>query len=139
MQKIVDYNKNYLKDISIKNNIIFVILIFILLISVLNKIYYEKYYIDNGVVVETNLVRIYVDEENLSIINNNNKIKIENKFFAYKVNSINELEYLNKKYYQLLINIKLDEKHNIKNNNFKFKIIVSKEKILKYILNKLGV
>lgn len=139
MQKIVEYNKIYLNRFSLRKIWICLIIILTLMIIILDNVNYEKYYANNASVVDDNVLKVFVNKDDLSILNKYNKIKIDNDFFAYTIIKIDEIEYINKKYFEVLLKIKLDEKHNIINNYINFKILLERQCVLKYIINKLGV
>lgn len=140
MVNINNYNNLYNKKVRLLNcltvGIIFVVLIIFI---VFRNIKYEEFYINNGMVIDSNVVELMVNVDELNYVTTNDKLKINDNTFAYTIISISDVMFNNNYYYQkILLNIKLDKKSNIKNNILKIKIPLSKKTILKYIKYKIG-
>ncbi len=140
MININNYNNLYNKKVRLLNcltvGIIFVVLIIFI---VFRNIKYEEFYINNGMVIDSNVVELMVNVDELNYVTTNDKLKINDNTFAYTIISISDVMFNNNYYYQkILLNIKLDKKSNIKNNILKIKIPLSKKTILKYIKYKIG-
>lgn len=140
MININNYNNLYNKKVRLLNcltvGIIFVVLIIFI---VFRNIKYEEFYINNGMVIDSNVVELMVNVDELNYVTTNDKLKINDNTFAYTIISISDVIFNNNNYYQkILLNIKLDKKSNIKNNILKIKIPLSKKTILKYIKYKIG-
>ena len=118
------------------------IILFVLIISftliVFNNIDYEKFYLNSGVVVDYNTIKVYCIKNDLNKIVENKKIIIEEENFAYNNILINNIVYDEDYYIELIFNAELNDKLNIKNNIIDFKISLEKQTILKYILSKIG-
>lgn len=140
MININNYNNLYNKKVRLLNcltvGIIFIVLIIFI---VFRNIKYEEFYINNGMVIDSNVVELMVNIDELNYVTTNDKLKINDNTFAYTIISISDVMFNNNYYYQkILLNIKLDKKSNIKNNILKIKIPLSKKTILKYIKYKIG-
>lgn len=140
MININNYNNLYNKRVRLLNcltvGIIFIVLIIFI---VFRNIKYEEFYINNGMVIDSNVVELMVNVDELNYVTTNDKLKINDNTFAYTIISISDVMFNNNYYYQkILLNIKLDKKSNIKNNILKTKIPLSKKTILKYIKYKIG-
>ncbi len=140
MININNYNNLYNKKVRLLNcltvGIIFVVLIIFI---VFRNIKYEEFYINNGMVIDSNVVELMVNVDELNYVTTNDKLKINDNTFAYTIISISDVMFNNNYYYQkILLNIKLDKKSNIKNNILKIKIPLSKKTVLKYIKYKIG-
>ena len=140
MININNYNNLYNKRVRLLNcltvGIIFIVLIIFI---VFRNIKYEEFYINNGMVIDSNVVELMVNVDELNYVTTNDKLKINDNTFAYTIISISDVMFNNNYYYQkILLNIKLDKKSNIKNNILKIKIPLSKKTILKYIKYKIG-
>lgn len=140
MININNYNNLYNKKVRLLNcltvGIIFIVLIIFI---VFRNIKYEEFYINNGMVIDSNVVELMVNVDELNYVTTNDKLKINDNTFAYTIISISDVMFNNNYYYQkILLNIKLDKKSNIKNNILKIKIPLSKKTILKYIKYKIG-
>ena len=140
MININNYNNLYNKKVRLLNcltvGIIFVVLIIFI---VFRNIKYEEFYINNGMVIDSNVVELMVNVDELNYVTTNDKLKINDNTFAYTIISISDVMFNNNYYYQkILLNIKLDKKSNIKNNILKIKIPLSKKTVSKYIKYKIG-
>lgn len=140
MININNYNNLYNKKVRLLNcltvGIIFIVLIIFI---VFRNIKYEEFYINNGMVIDSNVVELMVNVDELNHVTTNDKLKINDNTFAYTIISISDVMFNNNYYYQkILLDIKLDKKSNIKNNILKIKIPLSKKTILKYIKYKIG-
>ena len=136
--KIESYQNSFKnKEISIfKSTVVITIFIIILgLIIVFNNDFYN-YYSGYGILEKNNEISILVDINDLNKITNNNKIIIERTTFSYKVISIdkNNIEYGNNILKKIVIEVPITKELNIKNNYVKYKIIISKDTILNYVL-----
>ena len=124
MININNYNNLYNKKVRLLNcltvGIIFVVLIIFI---VFRNIKYEEFYINNGMVIDSNVVELMVNVDELNYVTTNDKLKINDNTFAYTIISISDVMFNNNYYYQIiLLNIKP----------------LSKKTILKYIKYKIG-
>lgn len=107
--------------------------LFIIGLLFINKTfkYYEYYNV--SLEYKEKYLNMYVLTNDLKTITKNNKIKIDNKVFAYTINSISEENiYLNENYYKQ-IKIKIG-KNNLKENEIvKAKIVISEDSLIKYV------
>ena len=119
MININNYNNLYNKKVRLLNcltvGIIFVVLIIFI---VFRNIKYEEFYINNGMVIDSNVVELMVNVDELNYVTTNDKLKINDNTFAYTIISISDVMFNNNYYYQ--------------------KIPLSKKTILKYIKYKIG-
>ena len=118
--------------------LIIILLILSLSIIVFSNIDYQKMYINEGIVISENKLKIYCNKNDLDRIINNKKIIINRKTFAYKNIVINDIVFNNNYYFEVLIDVDLDFTENIKNSIINFKIPLEKMTILKYIVEKIG-
>ena len=140
MNDISNYNsiynlrKNYLIYIFI--GICFIIF---LIVIIFKNVYYESYYVNSGIFIEKDKIKVYVSNSDLNKITTNNKIKIKNKKFAYKIYSISDILFNGDNYYyEVIIESNINYNINIVNNFIEFKIPLQKMTILEYILKKVG-
>lgn len=140
MIDILNYNEMYNSKNSYINYIFISICFIILLITVVfNNIYYESYYINSGILLEKDKMKVYVNNLDLNKITTNNILKINNKEFAYKTNLISDILFDGNNYsYEVIIESRFDNSINILNNVINFKIPLRKKTILEYILKKVG-
>ena len=120
---------------------VWIILLSVVLISCLvlfNNIDYEKVYKSSGIVVDKDTLKLYCNKDDLSKIINNKKIKINEKYFAYKNPVISSAFYDSDYLFEVMINVPLDKSTNIINNVIDIKIPLHKMTILEYILQKIG-
>ncbi|MBR4262098.1 MAG: hypothetical protein IKQ35_01885 [Bacilli bacterium] len=107
--------------------------LFIIGLLFINKTfkYYEYYNV--SLEYKEKYLNMYVLTNDLKTITKNNKIKIDNKVFAYTINSISEENiYLNENYYKQ-IKIKIG-KNNLKENEIvKARIVISEDSLIKYV------
>ena len=127
-----------IRDINIKPYFI-VVSIFITFILMIvffnNKI--EDYYICNGKVLDQKVI-IYVNNEELKKITENEKIIIERNIFTYKVEKINEVINNNTTYYELTLEFDRIPNHLFINNNIvELKFIVNRMTIFDYLIKTL--
>ena len=105
--------------------------LFIIGLLFINKTfkYYEYYNV--SLEYKEKYLNMYVLTNDLKTITKNNKIKIDNKVFAYTINSISEENiYLNENYYK---QIKIG-KNNLKENEIvKARIVISEDSLIKYV------
>lgn len=125
------------KKINIFKSII-VVLLFIIILSliiVFNNDFCD-YYSGYAVLEKNNEISLLIDVNDLNKITSNDKIIIERTTFSYKIISIDEMniEYGNSILKKVIIEVSMNEKLNIKNNYIKYKIIISKNTILNYVL-----
>ena len=73
----------------------------------------------------------------LENVTTNNKLKIKNKEFAYKIQFISDTVNTSY-YYEVIIESEFSDNVNVNNNVINFKILLSKKTILEYIFYKLG-
>lgn len=111
----------------------------ILLIILLIFIYvsftytYQTYYITKGTMIDDN-IKLLVEIQDIKYIINNNKVKIDNNLYNYKIKEISEELYVdellnNYKY----IYIKVDNLSNIDNYVYELKLKKENKKIIKYL------
>lgn len=97
--------------------------------------YFDSY----GVVTNDNYLKVSINKKDLNKVTSNTKLKINNKDFAYIINSISEdLNTLNDTV-EIIIDINLPDKMKITNNIVNFKILLSEKTIFEYILEKVKV
>ena len=118
--------------------ILIIVLLLIIGFVVFNNIDYEKYYMNSGIIVDYNKMKVYCDKDGLKNIVNNKKIIIGGKNFAYKNLSINNIIFDNNYYFEVTFDVDLNNENNIQNNLLDFKISLGKMTIFKYILSKIG-
>ena len=136
--ELFKYNKLY-DDKKPLIKIWILILSFIgICLLILYSIDYTSYYSNRGVIISDNYLKIYVDENDLYKISNNSKLKIENKNFAYTIKSISDILFNSTYYIEVILEMNLDDKINVKNNIIDFKILLDKKTILEYIIYKIG-
>jgi len=136
--ELFKYNKLY-DDKKPLIKIWILILSFIgICLLILYSIDYTSYYSNRGVIISDNYLKIYVDENDLYKISNNSKLKIENKNFAYTIKSISDILFNSTYYREVILEMNLDDKINVKNNIIDFKILLDKKTILEYIIYKIG-
>ena len=135
---LLDYSDLYNKNKSLVK--IWLILIGVVgcLFLILYSIDYKNYYSSSGIVVENNILKIYVTEDDLDKVSNNSRLKIKDETFAYKIKSISDVLFNSMYYREIILEIDLDDKLNIKNNVIDFKILLDRKTILKYIYYKIG-
>lgn len=105
---------------------------------IFKNIKYYVYFSDYGIVTEEGNIKISINKVDLNKIVNNTQIKINNKYFAYTIKSINEsLDSINNKV-EIILEVKLPTNIKVKNNILEFKILLSDKTILEYIVHKIG-
>ena len=132
------YNSLYNKNKSLIKIWLFVIASIGCLILIFYNIDYEDYYKNSVVVIDNDVLKLYVTEDDLDKIINNDKIKIKNETFAYEVKSISNVLFNSIYYREVILFTDLKENLNIKNNIVEFKILLDKKTILEYIIYKIG-
>lgn len=111
---------------------------FILSFVIFKNIKYYVYFSDYGIVTEEGSIKVSVNKADLNKIANNTQIKINNKYFAYTIKSINEsLDSVNNEV-EIILDVKLPSNIKIANNILEFKILLSDKTILEYIIDKIG-
>lgn len=140
LDSIASYNYLYNnKNPIIKVRFVIIILIILLFMFIyFNNSYYYKYYANEGIVTSEDTLKIYVKKDDLNKVIDNKKMKIENKTFAYKIDSISEPLFNEVLYYEVILLINLDSRINNVNNIVKLKILYKKQTILRYIIYKIG-
>lgn len=139
MIDIYDYQTIYReKSFFITGYILIIGFILSLVYFVFKSTYYENYYVNSGVLMEENNLKVYVLDKDLDKITTNNKLKIKNKEFAYTIKSISDVLFNTNYYYEVVIESDLPSNLNINNNLIEFKILLDKKTILKYIYQKIG-
>lgn len=126
------------KSFFITGYIIVVGFILFLVYLVFKSTYYENYYVNSGILIEENNLKVYVLDKDLDKITTNSKLKIKNKEFAYTIKSISDVLFNTNYYYEVVIESDFSSNLNIKNNLIEFKILLDKKTILKYIYQKIG-
>ena len=124
----VSRNVRTIKIIYLLLSILFIIGLFII-----NRCfkYYDYYYASSE--YKDNVLNIYVSTKDINKITKNNKIKIENKIFAYSVDSIShENVYMNDNYYKS-IKLKIGTNNLKENEIVDSKIILSEDSLIRYI------
>lgn len=132
------YNDLYNKNNSLIKIWIFLIGIISCFLIIFYNIDYENYYSNSGIVIDNNILKIYISQNDLDKISNNNKLKIKDKTFAYKINSISDILFDSVYYREVIMCVDLENKLNIKNNIVDFKILIGKKTVLEYIVDKIG-
>ena len=138
MKDVFVNNVIYEKEPSYFKWIVVILLIVSLSVVLFSNIDYQKLYINEGILVSENKLKIYCNNKDLDYIVNNEKIIINRKNFAYKKPIINDIVFNNNYYFEVLIDLDLDNNINIKNNIINFKIPLKKMTILQYIIHKIG-
>jgi hypothetical protein len=125
------------KKINIKKIIIlesiFIIILF-LIILLINNLY--VYYNNSGEVKDDYLVTI-VNIKDLEIISNNNKLKINNKEYVYKIIDIKEDDFVSNGMLYKVVYLGVDNYKSIENNYVEYQIVKEKETILNYFIKTL--
>lgn len=83
-------------------------------------------------------ITINIEEENIKYITNNNKIKLDNKVFYYKVSKIDNNLYINtslSNYKVVYLSSNLSKNYKINNYTSIAKINKEKKKIIEYIID----
>ena len=125
-------------NISVNNYWLLILILVVAFIIISNNIDYEKNYTGSGIVTDYNKMKIYCNKIDLKKIIDNKKIIIEGEDFAYKNILINNVLFDKDYYFEIYIDVDLNNKLNIKNNLLDFKISLEKMTIFKYILYKIG-
>jgi len=138
MNNIKSYIVMNKKTSSITNLFIIISIVIIMSLVIISNCKYKKYFHTIGQVVkeENNYqLSLYLYPYQLKIIKNNNKLTIDNKEYNYNISYIkNEYIYINNNsYLKVVLNINLDNKDKIINNNLEIKILESNKKIFCYI------
>ena len=136
--ELLKYNDLYNKNKSLIKIWLFIIVVIGCLILAFYNIDYENYYNNSGVVADNDILKIYVTEDDLDKIINNNKMKIKDKTFAYKIKSISDVLFNSIYYREVILNVDLKKNLNIKNNVIEFEISLDKKTIFEYIIYKIG-
>lgn len=130
------------KSFKIKYYIIFMVL-FIAILSIFLGFYkYHSYSNFKAVLLKDKNdyhLKILVNTENMNVINNKYLI-INNLRYKYKIKNISDEYYLDEfynKYYEVLIDTKIDSKLVINNNVIDISIELPKETFLKKLLTKI--
>lgn len=113
------------------------ILIIILLISlyIVFTYKYQTYYISKGKIID-NKLELLVSIDDLSYINNNSKLKIDDKIYIYKVDSISNELYVDEFYNNYkYVYLKVENLNNIDNYVYEIKISKENKVIAKYLKN----
>lgn len=134
MIDINDYKLQYqTKDRKVIKTWIFVLLIIIIGIFFINKSFkYYKYYTNKGE-YQDKYLNLYVLIDDLEKITKNNKIYIENKKFAYKIEEISSDNiYLNNNYYKK-VKISINNNKILDNEIVNIKIITEEYSLLEYV------
>jgi len=138
MNNIKSYIVMNKKTSSITNLFIIISIVIIMSLVIISNCKYKKYFHTIWQVVkeENNYqLSLYLYPYQLKIIKNNNKLTIDNKEYNYNISYIkNEYIYINNNsYLKVVLNINLDNKDKIINNNLEIKILESNKKIFCYI------
>jgi len=116
--------------------VVFIIINLILLLFI--NIKFTRFYQTCGIVIEEDYLKVAINSKDLTKIISNKKIKINEREFAYNVDFISDPIISDFVYYEVILNIQLEERDNKKNNLLDFKIPLEKMTILEYILKKIG-
>lgn len=130
-------NSKYNK-LNLRLYVLILIFFILIIVYIFSDIKYYDYYLNNGVVVDDYIMEIYVLKDDLNIVQDNKKIQIKNKLFAYNIESISEPIFNEKYYYKVNIFVNITDDLNKKNNIIEFKILKDKRTILQYIFYKIG-
>ena len=109
----------------------FIIILLLLIIS-FNNLY--EYYNNSGEIKEGNIMTTAVNTKDLTILTDNNSMKINKKTYAYSIDSIEKENYINSGMIYKVINIKIDKYKGIDNSYVEYQIIKDKETILNYFI-----
>ena len=131
---INDYKKGLSLNVrKIKYYYLFFTIIFIIgLLIINNKIKYYEYY-DVSLECKENLYSLYVPVNDIKKITKNNKIKIDNRIFAYTINSISEENIYSNGMYYKIIKLSINDYSFKENNIINSKIIISKDTLIGYV------
>ncbi len=75
-----------------------------------------------------------VNTKDLTVLTDNNSMKINKKTYAYSIDSIEKENYINSGMIYKVINIKIDKYKGIDNSYVEYQIIKDKETILNYFI-----
>lgn len=117
----------------IKRSILYLIIIIISLVIVFLYLVFNKkniYYENELMVLDHNYVETYILKSDLSYLNSHKKLLIDNKEYSYKIKDLELISGI-ETYYKVQMELKNDFLKNSFNN---YKVIVRKEKLLKYII-----
>ena len=131
---INDYKTGISRNIKkIKVFYLFVSILFIIGLIIINRSfkYYDYYYV--SLEYKEQVLNMYIPTSDIIKITKNNKIKIENKIFAYNVDSISSENIYMNGYYYKLIKLKIGNNDLKDNEVIKSKIIVSEDSLIGYI------
>ena len=131
---INDYKTGISRNIKkIKVFYLFVSILFIIGLIIINRCfkYYDYYYV--SLEYKEQVLNMYIPTSDIIKITKNNKIKIENKIFAYNVDSISSENIYMNGYYYKLIKLKIGNNDLKDNEVIKSKIIVSEDSLIGYI------
>lgn len=131
---INDYKSRVSRSIKKIILIYFILsILFIMGLLIINKSFKYYEYICVPSEYKDKTLNIYVQSNNFKKITNKNRIKIDNRVFAYKVKSIsNENIYINNNYYKIL-ELKVDGLNLEENEIVNSKIIVKESTLIEYV------
>ncbi|MGN1379007.1 MAG: hypothetical protein ACI4XR_01235 [Bacilli bacterium] len=122
----------YLQNIKYKNNLFLIMFLGIFIIFIILSFFLESYSNFNTYgIYENGFIKVNILVENSDKITLNNKMKIKNDEYSYKIDNISDLlneNYQNYQIYTLKTNINLKE-----NEVVKITFYFDKEKIIKKI------
>lgn len=114
--------------------IILILLIIIFIISLFKFDFH--YYTKATYIKDSDTLMIITDDNDLNKITSHDKLIIDNKEYQYKVRKIDK-KILNgisiQQYNEILISLKLDEKHKIENNSINIKVKYSQKTFFEII------
>ena len=122
--------QKYPKIYNIGLILLIIILIFIYIIFTYK---FQSYYVIKGK-MHNNKLELLVDIKDIKFINNNKKLKIDNKLYSYKITTISNDVYIDDNYNNYkYISIEIDNLTNIDNYVYEVKIPKENKVLAKYL------
>jgi len=130
--EIILKRKKYSKLYNIGLILIIILVVYLYIIFTYK---YQTYYISKGKIID-NKLELLVKIDDLSYINNNSKLKIDDKIYIYKVDSISNELYVDEFYNNYkYVYLKVEYLNNIDNYVYEIKIPKENKVIAKYLKN----
>jgi len=114
---------------------VFLIVCLLFVIMIFNNFY--DFYNGKGEIKNNSTISSLVTTEDIGIILDNKKMMIGNKEYAYKVNNIENENYVSNGVIYKIINIKIRNYKELDNNYIDYQIIKNKDTILNYFIKTL--